>query len=437
PWLVPAGVVRAQNGRPTPANRTTFALIGSGGMGRSGMGDVLRCPLAQVIAVCDVNTGRSRIGKDMVNKHYKNADCAVFRDFRELLARKDLDCVEVATGDYWHIPIALAAVRAGKDIYVEKPLGVAVHWAQVLRDEVAKRKAVFQFGTWQRSRKHFRNVIERVRAGVIGKVRHIDIWSPALDMGSVMNPKSNTRKMHKDLTPAPVPKELDYEFWQGPAPRRPFVATHLRPDMIYHHSRYAIGYIAGWGIHPVDIAQWGLDADNTAPVSYKGTGKWADEGNFDTTVQWDVALRYESGVTARYGDHASLIGDVRKYLSKQTRRIGGDGTTFFGDRGWLSVGRSHAAASDPALLKAPVPEHANPVLVSDNQWHNFIERVRDRKPTINPISSGFNGDVVCHLSEIAARTGREIKWCPKDEKILNDAAATAMLDKPLHGGWTL
>ncbi|MDR2849660.1 MAG: Gfo/Idh/MocA family oxidoreductase [Verrucomicrobiota bacterium] len=437
PWVIPAGVVRAQDGAPTPSNKTTFALIGTGSQGTGGMKQVLKNPAAQVIATCDVSKGRRERGAKLVDDTYKAAGCAAYGDFRELLARKDLDCVEVATGDHWHIPLALAAVRAGKDVYVEKPLGVSMRWAYILREEVQRRKAVFQFGTQQRSTGHFRKACEMVRNGLIGEVKRVEVWSHGLstDHGGIFNEGSTMRNLHVNgLKPSPVPADLDYDLWQGPAPARVHTDVRLMNHGIFHISDYALGYIAGWGIHPLDIAQWGLDADDAPPVSYQGTGRFPDTvGLFDTLAAWDVQYRYASGVEVHFMDWLTAQPIVKAYRPENDH-----GTTFFGEKGWISVDRHSLRTSDATVdwRKLEWGEKDVKLYASQgNQFDNFIACVKSRGPTVNPIGSAVNDDLICHLSSIAARTGREIKWDPKAEQIVGDTEAALLLDRTPRAPW--
>jgi len=440
PVIVPAGVVRAQDGRPTPANRTTFALIGCGNIGPSrGIRTLVENADTQIIAMCDAFKSRREARAQQVDKHYGTAGCAAVADFRELLARKDLDCVEIATADHWHVPIAIHAVRNGKDVYVEKPLGTAVNWARILRDEVAKRKAVFQFGTWQRSQRHFRKACEMVRNGVIGKVQRVEVWTPGMntnDKGGIDNPKSGLTKLHTaGLTPQTPPEDLDYDMWLGPAPAAFYSPARVTNQGGYHIADYALGFIAGWGIHPVDIAQWGLGTDHTVPVAYKGTCKWPPvRGIFDTITAWDVACTYENGVELRFMDWKTAKPTVTAYRPESDH-----GTTFFGEKGWISVDRHALRTSDPEIKwdKIEWAETDTKLLASaqDNQWHGFIDSVRTRKPTVDPIGSAFNGDLLCHLARIAAISGREIKWDAKAEKLIGNDDLAMHLDRTARAPW--
>jgi len=440
PAIVPAHAVRAQEGKPTPSNKTTFALIGCGNMGPAGVfGNVIKNPDVQIIAMCDVFKSRREARAQAVDKTYGTTGCAAAADFRELLARKDLDCVEIATGDYWHVPIAIHAVRNGKDVYVEKPLGTSVAWSRILRKEINDRKAVFQFGTWQRSQRHFRKACEMVRNGVIGKVQRVEAWAPGMnthDKGGIDDPNSVLSKMHVEGLQSQVPPaDLDYDMWLGPAPAAFYSPARVTPDGCYHIADYALGFIAGWGIHSVDIAQWGLGTDGTVPVSYRGTCKWPSaRGIFDTISAWDVICKYASGVEMHFMDWKTAQPVITAY-----RPDCDHGTTFFGEKGWISVNRGAVYVSDKEWKwdKIEWGEKDTQLLASaqDNQWHGFIDSVRTRKPTVDPIGVAFNGDLICHLSRLAAITGREIAWDAKTEKLVGNGDLAMHLDRTARKPW--
>src|ERR1051326_4807041 len=208
PLIVPAAAL-GRGGAVPPGERITIGCIGQGPQGQGDLQGFLNQKGAQVVAVCDVKTDQLGLARDAVNRCYQNQDCATFGDFRELLARKDIDALLIATPDHWHVPVAVAAVRAGKDIYLEKPMGLSLAEDQLLRGLVRKQKRVFQFGTQQRSSREFRRACELVRNGYIGKLREINVWCSASHPGG-------------STTPAPVPEGLDYERWLGPAPQTPY-----------------------------------------------------------------------------------------------------------------------------------------------------------------------------------------------------------------------
>ena len=295
PSLVPSTVF----GRNAPSNRINLAAIGCGNRGTGNCGFCF-LPLEDVrfVAACDCRRSRREAFVQMVNDHCRGKVCAAYGDFRDALARKDVDGVVVSTPDHWHVPAALHAARAGKDMYVEKPLGVALAWAWKLREEAAKHKVVFQYGTQQRSdMKQFRRACELVRNGYIGEIQRVDAWAPDMscnfDEASVP-PYGSTK-------PISVPADLDYEMWIGPAPMKPYTADRATCYGAYHIYDYALGYIAGWGAHPLDIAQWGLGADSSGPVRYEGTGKIPPKGSlWDSVESWDVHCEYADGVKMHF-----------------------------------------------------------------------------------------------------------------------------------------
>ena len=247
PSLIPASALGRQ-GNVAPSARVVMAAIGVGPQGTGDMSNFLGQKDAQVVAVCDVKTDQLEQARQLVNGHYKNQDCAVSGDFREVLARKDIDACLIATPDHWHVLAALAAVRAGKDVYLEKPMGLSLTEDWALRSEVHQRRRVFQFGTQQRSSRIFRLACELVRNGRIGKLKHINAWAPGSSPGGPTNV-------------VPVPPGLNYDFWLGPAPFKPHTQDLCSADGArktwWFITDYALGFIAGWGIHPLDIALWG------------------------------------------------------------------------------------------------------------------------------------------------------------------------------------
>ena len=208
PSIIPASAL-GKAGQSTPSNRIGVGCIGVGPQGRGVMGGFLSQDGAQVIALCDVANKNLDLAREQVNQKYQNKDCSTYHDFRELLARRDIDTVLIATPDHWHVPVAVAAARAGKHIYLEKPMGLSVAEDQRLRKLVQEKEVVFQFGTQQRSSKEFRRAVELVRNGRIGRLKQINVWCVGSQPGG-------------STTPVPVPEGLDYERWLGPAPKSPY-----------------------------------------------------------------------------------------------------------------------------------------------------------------------------------------------------------------------
>jgi len=415
------------NGSIPPAGeRIALGHIGVGNMG----GHLLNCFLglsdAQSVAVCDPYKSRREMKAKQVNDHYAaRADkatykgCAAYNDFRELMARDDIDAVVVATPDHWHVPLGLAAARSGKDMYVEKPLGISVAHDIALRQACQRYGRVFQYGTMQRSAAHFRFACELVRNGRIGKVNLINVWCPCNEAGG-------------STTPIPVPEDLDYDLWLGPAPWAPYTKDRCVTPGVYHISDYAIGYLGGWGSHPLDIAQWGNDTEYTSPVEYEGTGVFPTEGLYDTQTSWDVMCTYANGVKLRF-----MSPDVAHPISSKYGLQGSLGTMWVGDKGWVDVDRSRVYADPPSLLNEKIGPNEIHLYESNDHRQNFLDCIKTRAKTICPVEQAVRSDTISHLSDIAIRTGRKIKWDPEREQITGDEVASRMLSRPMRAPWRL
>ncbi|MGA2258674.1 MAG: Gfo/Idh/MocA family oxidoreductase [Thermoguttaceae bacterium] len=428
PTIVPHSVF----GQNAPSNRVSLAAIGVGGRGTDDCGGSF-LPLENVrfVAAVDCRKSRREGFTKMVNDHYRANVCTAYRDFRDVLARKDVDGVVISTPDHWHVPLAVYAAQAGKDMYVEKPLGVAMAWAWKLREEVARNKVVFQYGTQQRGdQRQFRRACELVRNGYLGEVRRVDVWAP--DMSSQFDaasvpPYGSTR-------PIDVPADLDYEMWIGPAPMKPYTADRATNFGAYHIYDYALGFIAGWGAHPLDIAQWGLGTDETGPIRYQGTGKIPPKGSlWDSIESWDVQCEYANGVKMHFMGHRVAEPIVKAYHPAWCDH----GTTFFGTKGWINVNRTALYASDKALQKAQVKPEETHLTEAVSQARDFVDCIKSRKLAVSPLEAAIRSDTISHLSDVAIRLGRAIAWDPQKEQIVNDAEASKMLNRTLREPWKL
>jgi len=431
PFIVPARVL----GQQAPSKHITLAAIGCGGRGGGNVYHefVKAQPDVRVVAACDCFADKREGFANLLNEHYGQKVCAPVADFREVLARDDIDGVVISTADHWHVPLAAYAAVAGKDMYVEKPLTVAMEWAWKLRKIAAERGVVFQFGTQQRSGGEFTRTVELVRNGYIGKVTSIDAWCP--DMSTQFS--SASVPPYGAPGPAEPPAGLDYDRWVGPAPMKAYSPDRCTPFGGYHIYDYALGFIAGWGIHPLDIAQWGLDMDHSGPVRYEGTGTVPPNGSlWDSLESWDVHAEYANGVDLHFMG-SRVAKPVLDRMDPQKRPWTDHGTTFFGTDGWISVSRNAVYASSKDLQNAQISESEKPVYRSGSQARNFVDCIRSRKAPISPLESAIRGDTICHLSDICIREGRPIRWDPAQERILDDEAATAYLDRPLRGPWTI
>ncbi len=428
PAIVPSSVF----GETAPSNLVTVGCIGVGGQGTGLMKNTLYNKQARVVAVCDCFASRRQKALDTIKEIYtqqgrpEETGAKAYVDFRELLAREDIDCVIIATPDHWHVPLAYYAVQAGKDTYVEKPLGVSLDYAFKLRKLIQDKGAVFQYGTQQRSSRYFRQACELVRNGYIGNLKTMDVWSPHI----------GNHQYTKTCPPTqPVPEDLDYDRWQGPAPVRPYSDARVTNYYgAWHCYDYALGFIAGWGAHPLDIAQWGNDTDNTAPIHYEGTGTVPSGGLIDTVSFWDMHCTYANGVKMRFMDTHTATPLVKEYYPKME----GHGNTFHGDEGWVTVRRGAIDFSDEKLRRVKLKDSEVHLYKSENHTANFIECVKTRKKTASTIEAAVQSDLISHLSNAVVRVGRPIQWDPKKEQIVGDASAfNKVLNRSLRKPWTV
>ncbi len=418
----------ALGGASTPAASERIALghIGVGNRGGGLLHYFLNITDCQCVAVCDPYRSRREGQAKRVDDHYgKRRDkgsykgCSAYNDFRELVARDDIDAVVIATPDHWHVPTALAAVRAGKDIYVEKPLGLSVAQNLALREAVYRYGRVFQYGTQQRSYPQFHHACELVRNGRIGKLHTINVWCPTGGQGG-------------STEATPPPEDLDYDMWLGPAPLVPYTVDRCKPPGVYWIADYALGYVAGWGAHPLDIALWGSDTEKTGPIEYEGTGTFPTEGLYDTATSWDVRCRYANGLKMRF-----MSPDAAKPISAKHGLQEYLGTMFVGDAGWIDVDRTRMYADPPSLMDEVIGPDEIRLYESRHHWNDFIQAIKTRSAPICPIEPSVRSDTISHLSEIAIRTGRKIKWDPDKEVIIGDESAARMLTRAMRSPWCL
>jgi len=397
---------------PPPSERVTLGFIGTGGRGSALLRNFLHLKDAHVLAVCDVKQPNRERAQKTVNNAYDSAGCTAYLDFRELCARPDIDAVVVASTDHWHVLHALQAVRSGKDVYCEKPLGMSVEQGKALRREVNRYNRVFQFGTQERSSRNSRFVCEIVRSGRIGKLKKITV-------------ASRYSRASENYPPMPVPDWIDYDLWLGPAPYAPYTANRVNNSHWFHISDYALGFIAGCGIHTIDIATWGNGTDRTGPVEVEGTGEFPTDGLCDCATGWDVNLLWANDVVMRFTD------GKRNPL----------GVKFEGTDGWVFVKEEHLggkpAASEKWLLEKPLGPDEVHLPLSNHHQQNFLECVKTRAETVAPIEVAVRSDTLCQLSDIAMRIGRKLKWDPLEEEFVNDPQANRMLTRPMRSPWQL
>ncbi|MGA2865283.1 MAG: Gfo/Idh/MocA family oxidoreductase [Verrucomicrobiota bacterium] len=411
-------------GLVAPSKRITLGVIGLGTQGTGDMRAFQSISEVQVVAVCDVHAGQRAAGKQVVDTFYGNSDCAAYKDFRELLARQDIDAVQITTPDHWHPLIALEAARRGKHMYQEKPMGWSFRAAHAVQKAVQASGVVFQFGTQQRSGGKFRLACELVRNGKIGQLKTILVGVP----GSVSSCPIQRIE--------PVPKELDYDLWLGPAPLAPYCYQRCRPytekegwSVWYGISDYCMGMIGNWGVHHLDIAQWGNNTELSGPTELQGTGVFPKGMLTDCAVSWQVENRYANGVTLVHMDDATS--------KKHPLQAGGHGhgVMFLGTEGWVHVDREGLDAWPASLLDTRIGPNEIHLFQSGNHGANFIDAIKGRSQPAAPIAVAVRTDTLCNLQLIAARLQRKLRWDPEKEQFRNDAQANALLDRPMRPPW--
>lgn len=420
--LAPAIVPSTVFGRAAPSNTVMMGCIGVGRQGQGDMQELIYRGLdtgARVVAVCDVDAHRMEDAQWLVDKIYTKelgsdytASCAGYRDFRDLLARKDIDGVLIVTPDHWHGPMAIAAAHAGKDIYLEKPLTYSITEGRKLVDAVRRNRRILQVGSQQRSSAYFRMACELTRNERIGKLHTIHVWLPQ-DQGE------------GNAEPMPVPKNLDYDFWLGPKPQAPFTEDRVHPQIGYSRpgwiqvEEYCRGMITGWGSHMNDTAQWGNGTDGTGLVEIEAKAEFPDRGLFDVHTTFRAEGKYANGVRLlmETGDPA--------------------GVRFEGDRGFVLVQRGAIEASDREMLREKIGDDETRLYRSVNHMKDFLECMRSRKDPVAPAEAGHRSNSICVITHIAMKLGRKLLWDPEAERFLNDDEANRWLDYPHREPWTV
>jgi len=407
--IVPASAL-GHGRRPAPSNRITMGCIGVGGMGTGNMQAFLGQPDVQVVAVCDVDRNHLNRARDIVNRHYGNNDCATYTDFRELLARRDIDAISLATPDHWHAIPAVMAMEAGMDVYGEKPISHCLMEGRIMADAQKRYGRVWQTGSWQRSESHFRFACELVRNGRIGKVVRIEVGLPT---GRGIGPVQ-----FKD-----PPPHLDYDFWVGPSRWTPYCDERTHWNWRWQLD-YGGGQLMDWIGHHGDIAHWGMGWDHTGPIEIEGTGE------YPTTGIWDAATTYYFVAKYRGGVEMHVANGGNRGIRGGTKWIGADGRWVWVDRGGLE-------ANPPELLRERIGPDEIQLFRSPGHHREFLDAVKTRRPTTTPAETAHRSASIGHLGQIAMLLGRKIRWNPDTEEIIGDPSATRMLSTPMRAPWRL
>jgi myo-inositol 2-dehydrogenase/D-chiro-inositol 1-dehydrogenase len=414
--------------------------VGQIGCGRIAQGHdmpgVIKSGLADFVAVCELDAKRAADGVVLIEKAYaergvKAPKIAVYRNYREMIARRDIDAVVISTPDHWHAEVALAAVESGKDVYLQKPFTMTFAEGVILRDAVKRHGRILQVGSQQRSWEQFRRAAELIRSGRIGNVQRVEIGLP-------IDPTA------PDAAPEAVPENLDFGQWLGPTEFKYYTEQRVHPREGYsrpgwlRNDAYCLGMITGWGSHHYDTMNWALGFDSQGPGKIEGKGQFPDPSRiWNVHGSYDVTLQYPKNITVNVSDKHNT------------------GLKFHGDEGWLWVTRegTGATSSDPQAKGANLPplDASDPKLldpnglsvqlpVSKSHHRNWLECVESRKTPLTPAHVGHNSNTACIVSWIAMKLGRPLEWNHKAGKFINDDEANSMLtrkERSPYGALTL
>ncbi len=408
--LLGPAVVSSARAASGPNDRINVGLIGVGTMGRGHLRKLLGQKDVQVVSVCDVVVERRDDAKKIVEEHYAKQNdlgtysgCAMFNDLREVLGRKDIDAVVVATPDHWHAAASILAARAGKDIYCEKPLTHSIAEGRRIVETVRSNKVIFQTGSQQRSEFGglFRKAVEHIRNGAIGRVHtvHVGVGGPPVVC---------------DLPEQEIPAGTDWNLWCGPGPLRPYNEV-LCPKGVHKHfpawrqyKEYGGGAMADIGAHHFDIAEWALDMDGSGPVLIEPPAGDATTG---------LKFVFSNGVEMFHG--------------------GPSGCTFEGTTGTIYVDRGKLTSTPETILQAELGPDAWRCHPSTDHIRNWLDCIRSRQQPICTAEIGNRSAAICHLANIGYELRRTLRWSPSQERFLDDEAANALLDRTPREPWNV
>ena len=431
PTIVPSTVF----GDTAPSNRINVGAIGVGRISRGhDMPGVWQFDTARIMAVCDLDSKRIEEAKGLVNGYYAKKTgkaydgVAGYRNHQELLANKDIDAVVISTPDHQHALVAVHAVRAGKDVYLQKPASLTIAEGRFLSNTVQSSGRILQIGSQQRSWKQFHRACELVRNGRIGEIKHVEIGLPGDPSGP-------------DAAAMEVPGNLKYDEWLGSTPEVYYTEIRVHPQADFSRpgwlrcEQFGAGMITGWGAHHVDTAHWGMNTEYTGPVEVWGSAEFPKHGLWDVHGKFKTQAVYANGVTM------SISGDYP------------NGIKFYGTEGWIFVTRDEQVtasdpgaasgkiqplvASNPKILESVIGPNEVHLYKSNDQHGNWLDCIRSRKAPIAPVEVGHRACSTCLLHHIAMKTKRKMYWDPEKERFRNDDAANAMLSRPQRAPYAL
>jgi predicted dehydrogenase len=422
PTLIGASAL-GRDGLIPPSERIVIGMFGVGNRGSSSLRAMQPLPDHQVVAIADCRRPRAELAQKYVNGMYAERSgresfqgCEIYNDFRDVLARDDVDAIWGCVPDHWHGIAYSRVIEAGKDLYGEKPVTRWVDEGVRVRNAVRRYGCVFQTGTQQRSDPKFRHACELARNGYLGNIHAIRVGAPG-------------GRSYPVETPSDPPEGFDYDMWTGPAPMIPFDKKRCEWLAMYMISHYCAGFITNWGVHHLDIAGWGCPQVFEEPFTIGGTGVLPSEGMTDTWISWRLEMRWADGLVLDYSNSDNP--------NKQ-------GCLFEGDEGWVHVNRQGIQAQPLSLLDVRLgsddePLHASPADSNPYTSHtaDFFHSIRSRQDPVSPIEEGHAASTLGNVSDIALRLGRELTWNPQNDRFINDENADLMLSRAHRAPWTI
>jgi predicted dehydrogenase len=406
PYFIPARAL-GRDGAVAPSNRVGVGVIGLGDRGNYHLSVLSAFKEAQVVSVCDVRGGQAEKVCRGFREKTGTTGCVATQDFREILARADIDAITVAAPENWHAVMSIEAMKAGKDVYCEKALSLTVAEGRAVCEAVRRTGRVLQAGTQQRSDRRFRFACELARNGYLGKLHTVTAAVPS------------GRRMLR-LPPAPVPADLNYDLWLGPAPYKPYREGLCNYNW-YFLTDYCAGWIQSWGVHHLDIALWGAPALAAAKLDVTGTAEFLPEGDADVSFGWKVNMTTPEGLRLQFFDDGSSPF--------------GHGVRFEGDKGWVHVTRGDIKAEPASLLDVLIKPGEEHLYLSNNHMENFLQCIRSRRDPVAPVEVCHAATTISLVADIASRTGRKLVWDWSKESFDNDEAANRMLSRTLRQPW--
>ena len=405
PWIVSSRAL-GRDGAVAPSEKITLGVIGIGPRCTYDLSSMLNLPDVQCVAIADVQASRRDAGKTLVDKYYGNSDCKLYRDFRELLDRKDIDAVLIATGDRWHASASMLAAQAGKDVYSEKPCGLTIELCRQLAATMKSTGRIFQAGTQRRSVPNFQQAVRLAHEGKLGKLQtlYASVYIPTLDNAWLPG------------EPTPAKDVVDWNLWLGPAPWRPYNSQYVAGKWRGYYDFDSGARLLDWGAHTVDLCQWANQADHTTPISFEPSEK-------------NITCLYENGVKLVLDFLPMPFGDRGpNWITK----LGTCPVRFVGEEGWLETGDNGGTEVSSAALRGELQEAAGRVKGLDVSAHarNFFDCVKSRQLTVTNPEVMRNSHVACHAAALSWILKRKLSFDPLKQEFVGDDEANRLRSRP-------